>query len=415
MFPPRGRAVTARNVIRTFVPAWFILIMGTSVVSILFFAFPYGKKTRTLRAFSAIFFFFNFCLFVLFNAITIARHIMFPKVWSVMTRNSASLFLGAYPMGLTTLIDVGVGLLYDDYGWGGKGFLYTLWGFWWVVVIQSAASLWVLFHFMQTRQKHSLDQLNCSWTFPTLPLIVGSSTGGLLSLPLAEFNLNHAMITIIFSYLMMMIGVGAALMLNVLYILRLIVHGPPPGSAVMTSFLPLGPSGQGGFGILLIGQTFRTLLPLNYGHSEFLRLSSTGETINAICIVISMTLWAMGFMWLCLALLGVQDVYRHSRIPFEVTFWGLIFPNGVYALCSIELGQVLDSKFFRIFGAIYAIVTLILWIGLMGKTIAAVWTGQVFEAQCLEDAVGVEKRTADSEAGPSGSGSESRDTSITRQ
>lgn len=53
-----------------------------------------------------------------------------------------SLYLGTFPMGATTLIGVGTTVLHGQYGFGGKGFLYTLWALWWIDVALSILCCW---------------------------------------------------------------------------------------------------------------------------------------------------------------------------------------------------------------------------------------------------------------------------------
>jgi tellurite resistance protein TehA-like permease len=165
------------------------------------------------------------------------------------------------------------------------------------------------------------------WLLPVVTLIVASSSGGVLALPLQKYSPPHALVTVTVSVFMVTIGLSLALMMLTVYLLRLVVYGLPPGATIISVFLPLGPTGQAGYSILLAGQSFKSLLPLRYGNSDVLTFSSTGDTINIICISLAFVLWSLASMWMIFALLGVQDVLRQTRFPFQVPFWGLIFPN----------------------------------------------------------------------------------------
>ena len=57
--------------------------------------------------------------------------------------------------------------------------------------------------------------------------------------------------------------------------------------------------------------------------------------------------------------------------------------QGVYANLTINLADTFDSTFFRVFGAIYAIGTLILWTFIATRTVIKVYDRTIFEA--LED------------------------------
>jgi tellurite resistance protein TehA-like permease len=166
------------------------------------------------------------------------------------------------------------------------------------------------------------------WLLPVVTFVVAASSGGVLAAPLQEFSPSHAMITVVFSVFMVTIGLSLSFMILTIYLLRLMVHGLPEGATILSSFLPLGPTGQGGYAILLIGKNVKSLLPLTYGNSEILRANATGDTIDVICLCMSISLWSFATMWIIFALLGIQEVARETQIPFKLPFWGLIFPNG---------------------------------------------------------------------------------------
>lgn len=52
------------------------------------------------------------------------------------------------PMGATTLLNVAVNLVNEDYGIGGRPFLYTVWALWWVDVAISVVCCWGMVHYM---------------------------------------------------------------------------------------------------------------------------------------------------------------------------------------------------------------------------------------------------------------------------
>lgn len=55
----------------------------------------------------------------------------------------------------------------------------------------------------------------------------------------------------------------------------------------------------------------------------------------------------------------------------------------MYANLTISLAQVLDARFFRVWGAIYAVLTLLLWIVVFARTVVRVPYGRIFDAPCL--------------------------------
>lgn len=94
-------------------------------------------------------FFLNLSLFVLFTSITAARYIMFPGIWTLMINHPVqSLYLGTFPMAATTLINVAVQTIYIDHNFGGRRFLYAIWGLWWLDCFISCLCVFGLVHIM---------------------------------------------------------------------------------------------------------------------------------------------------------------------------------------------------------------------------------------------------------------------------
>jgi tellurite resistance protein TehA-like permease len=122
---------------------------GTGAVSTLCALFPYGANTPTSRALSTTVFLLNFLLFILFSAVSIARYTRHPDIWRIMIRHPVqSLYLSTFPMGAATLIGFGTTVLYGQYGFGGRAFLFTLWALWWIDVAVSSLCCWGLVYVM---------------------------------------------------------------------------------------------------------------------------------------------------------------------------------------------------------------------------------------------------------------------------
>ncbi|KAI0745701.1 voltage-dependent anion channel [Earliella scabrosa] len=375
-----------KDCVRHFTPAWFAAIMGTGSIAILFNNFPYAEDTTAKQILTYVFFFLNLALFIIFNALSIARYTIFPDIWSIMLHHpTQSLFLGTYPMGATTLINIAVSLIYEQYGFGGKAFLYTIWAIWWLDVFISILCAFALVHVMKTRQDHALQRMTAIWLLPVVTLIVASSSGGVLAPALARYSLSHCLLTLTVQAVLVSMGLGLAFMILTMYLLRLILYGVPPNANVLSVFIPLGPMGQGGYSILLLGQGLRTALPLKTGNSEILRQASVGEIISVLSVCAAIVLWSLATMWLIYALLATAEVLRETRFPFKQAFWGLIFPNGVYANLTVQLYRELDAPFFRVWGAVYSAATLALWAGVFVRTLTLVHNGAIFESPCLED------------------------------
>ena len=79
--------------------------MGTGIVSILLHNLPYNSLW--LYWISVTIFALNVLLFTTFLLISTLRYTIYPEIWFVMVRHpTQSLFLGTFPMGLATIVNM---------------------------------------------------------------------------------------------------------------------------------------------------------------------------------------------------------------------------------------------------------------------------------------------------------------------
>lgn len=94
-------------------------------------------------------FFLNLALFCAFASFSLAKYVLYPDRWKALIDNPVtSLYIGTFPMGVTTLINVSVDVVNSYFAFGGKRFLYFIWGVWWIDVAISVLCCWVGVHAM---------------------------------------------------------------------------------------------------------------------------------------------------------------------------------------------------------------------------------------------------------------------------
>ena len=113
--------------------------MSTGAVSILLHQLPYNG--HWLQIISVVFFVFNLCIFVLFSVISCLRYSLYHQIFPAVLRHPhQSLFLGAFPVGLATIINMIVLVCVPVWG---QGMATLAWVLWW---IDSVIALTVCFH-----------------------------------------------------------------------------------------------------------------------------------------------------------------------------------------------------------------------------------------------------------------------------
>ena len=140
-----------------------------------------------------------------------------------------SLFLACCPMGFATLINASLSLFYTDRALGGSRFLETLWALWWIDAVLSVACAVLLTYVMYvfaadiftlltclcriTRHDHSVGTLNATWMLPIVAPIVASSAGGLLAYAWSTVDPYRALMTVMVSITMVIMGLSLAFMM----------------------------------------------------------------------------------------------------------------------------------------------------------------------------------------------------------
>ena len=279
----------------------------------------------------------------------------------------------------------------------GDGFIYLTWAFWWVDAVLSMATCISLPFIVMHRHKPGLHTITATLLLPIVPTVVAAASGGIIAEVLP--NKSHAFTTLITSYVLWGIGESFSAVVLAMYFHRLTIHSLPAREVIVSVFLPIGPLGQGGFGIQQLGKVALELVPQtkSFGAAG-LDASRAGEMLYVIGVFMGLIMWGAGLVWLSFAFISIITT---SHFPFNMGWWGFTFPLGVLATCTSALAQNLDSEFFKVSTMVCPIGTLhclsltarqilslsvvLLWIVVAVRTILMVITGEMFYAPCLKD------------------------------
>lgn len=88
--------------------------------------------------------------------------------------------------------------------------------------------------------------MGAAWLLPIVSCVVAAASGAIVADVLP--HPQYALATIIASYILWGVGVPLASMVIVIYLMRLMLHKIPAKAVIVSTFLPLGPLGQGGYG-----------------------------------------------------------------------------------------------------------------------------------------------------------------------
>ncbi|PWN39968.1 hypothetical protein IE81DRAFT_294067 [Ceraceosorus guamensis] len=372
-----------RRITLHFTPSWFSVNMGTGITSILLYQLPYQFKG--LHVIAEIIFALNVALFLVFTSISAARYTIWPTMGPTMLfHESQSLFLGTFAMGLATIVNMCA--LAIGTSWGHNFALFT-WAMWWLDSIISILICLGLPFLQFTRHVQSLDKVTGVWLLPVVAPIVSAASGGILADNILEPS--QARLTIIVSYILWGAGFGLAFIIMTLYYARLAIYKVPPATLIVSAFLPLGPCGQGAFGLLKLSESILHLSDRSNQALAGASLFSAQDahimsiSIYAVSTPIALVLWGLGLAWLSLAISSLIDLWLVSELQFNLGWWGFTFPLGVFCTATTQLGRMLDSGAFRILGTVLSLVEVLLWLFIASMTLVRVWHGTIFFAPCL--------------------------------
>ncbi|KAL6807883.1 voltage-dependent anion channel domain-containing protein [Trichoderma sp. SZMC 28013] len=379
-----------RKIVRNFTPSWFAVNMGTGIVSILLFNLPWNGYW--LHVISYIFFSLNILLFTIFCIISLLRYTLYPEIWMAMISHPAqSLFLGCFPMGFATIINM---MIFACSQWG-PWLIYLAWAFWWIDVLVSMATCISMPFIVMHRHRPGLDKTTATLLLPIVPAVVAAATGGIVAdaLPSA----SHAYATLIVSYVLWGIGQALSGCVIALYFHRLTIHSLPPREVIVSVFLPVGPLGQGGFGIQQLGKVALKVIPqTEMFHVAGVDPARGAEFLYFLGIFFGIVMWGFALAWVCFALISLRTT---RQFPFNMGWWGFTFPLGVWGTCTNALWKNLGSEFFKYATMIITLSVVLLWILVSLRTLQLVITGEMFFAPCLKDLREKEEPPTDSETG----------------
>jgi tellurite resistance protein TehA-like permease len=226
---------------------------------------------------------------------------------------------------------------------------------------------------MTRKSETVLSSMSAAWLLPIVACVVCAASGSIVADVLPDPQ--YALTTIVVSYILWGIGVPLALMIMVIYLMRLMLHKLPPKEIMVSMFLPLGPLGQGSYGYVPPPHPPKTLniylrvhrANLSYVICENNRIQKlgqvsqkifpqthtlrpgTGEIFEILGFFVGLLLWSFGLLWLFFA---VASILRTRKFPFNLGWWAFTFPLGVYATSTCQLGREMPSRFFRVMGTV---------------------------------------------------------------
>lgn len=371
--PPLSRLEHPRELVRQFTPNWFTAVMGTGILAVAPARLP--DASPWLRNAGDALWRIDIVIFLLCCLLYAARWLFyFNEAKRIFRHGVMSMFLGAIPMGLATLIN---GLLvYGPASWGAETvpWAIALWRLDCGLALLVACAVPFL---MFTRQTHQLEDMTAVWLLPLVAPEVAAATGGLLLAALPPGPEARSILTICYSLWGM--SMLPALGVLVILFLRMVLHRIPGRDMAVSSWLAIGPVGTGALALLQLGaQTPRLLAGT--------ALDSVGPLAHGLGVVGAFVLWGYGCWWLTIAMLTTLR-YLRDGLPFNMGWWAFTFPVGVFALATLALARETGLGWMGEAGRLLVMMLAGFWLLVTTRTLHGVYHGHLFVSPCLRMAL----------------------------
>jgi len=234
------------DLVREFTPNWFAVTMGTGAVALALNQVPLPLPRAHDVAGGL--WLLDLTLFALFTVLFAARWVFFfDGARQIFCHSVASMFLGAIPMGLATIIN---GLLVFGQPLCGSLAVSIAHVLWWSDVAMSVACGLLIPFFMFTIQDHSMERMTAVWLLPIVAAGVAAASGALL---VPHLSGPETFTVLMLCYALWAFSVPLAMSMLVILLLRLVLHKLPDREMAASGWLALGPIGTGALALVLLG------------------------------------------------------------------------------------------------------------------------------------------------------------------
>jgi C4-dicarboxylate transporter/malic acid transport protein len=344
--------------VKHFTPNWFTIGMGTGITALGAYLYPGGPLW--LKQLGTGLWMFNTVLVGVLLILMVLKGVFNWKGSIAILHDPVqSMFLGAVPMALTTVINGFIDMGQPIVGHAALMIATILL----IANILMALASGIIVPFMMfISHDHHLDNLTGIWLMPVVPAEVAAASGALLLPHLAGLAVQKTFMVISLGLWALSVPL-AFLMLGFLF-LRLAVHKLPPKEMAISTWISLGTLGTGIMGLIGLGK----YLPILFG--------SLGHAMDGAAVLGSFALWGFGLWWLVLSIL-ITIHYAYRGLPFNLGWWGLTFPLGVFTGGTDLLYGQVHVGLIGFLAHLFYFLLVLFWATVTIKTVYGVLTGHL--------------------------------------
>ncbi len=317
--------------IGTLPPDSFSLVMATGIISIASHIFGYLLLSQLLFYLNIAFY---IILFILFGAQIVfywkrfrSRFFNLEINMGFLTFVAANCILGSQFITISNHYTLGIIFL-------SIGFLS------WIFLLYSLFAIHI-----EKRYKSSIKVISGTW----LLVVVATQAIAILCIQLVDqIPISHKAV-LLFSLLMFLIGCLFYIILITLIIYRLLFFEVRAQKLKTPYWISMGADAitvLSGTTLIMIANKWSVLSEL----LPFLK----GLTL---------LFWGIGTWWIPLmVLLGIwRHLIKKIRVKYVSHYWGMVFPLGMYTVCTVKLSETFDLPFLMSIPNVFLIISLVTW------------------------------------------------------
>jgi tellurite resistance protein TehA-like permease len=326
-------ADVVKKEIATMAPASFALVMSTGIISI-------GSNLLGYALFSHFLFYLNNLQFL-----SLLAFLIFRVIWSysAVVKDLATHGKGAGFLTITAACCI-LGLQYVLL----KQNIQVAIALWFTAALLWLFCMYAFFIFAVAKKEKPTQEegLNGSW----LLLAVSTQSLSILTSTLIAHLPFIWPVTIFIAFSGFLLGFVFYLVIITLIFQRLIFSPLPAEEFTPPDWIDMGAaaittlSGSTLAGIIKTQQLFNELLP--------------------VVKTVSLLTWVVATWWIPIVV--VLEARRHivqkSSFTYQAAYWSLVFPLGVYTVCTIRLSEALPFMYLHAIAAGFIVIALLVWL-----------------------------------------------------